>query len=428
MRDLLFVTGILISALIALRQPVYGILAFICVSLLNPHSLTWGFGRTFPFAQTIALGTLVGFVFWREKRTLPQQREFYLLLALWAMYGISTMFAIEPQRAYLHLVQVSKILLMVCISIFLINTQERVLLLMKVIALSLGFHGLKGGIFAVTSGGHLMVWGPEGSFLEANNALGMALAMNVPLLYHLFTTEQDWRLRWVERAMFFFSYPATICTFSRGAWLALAAVTGLIILKSKYKVFILAAALVLVPMSLPLLPERVVERYGDLQNYEQEGSAQSRFWNWAFCTRVGLGNLLYGGGFDFYSLRAYFQYFPEFQEHNPGKVWSCHSMWFTVLGEHGLPGMTLWLLLIGSCLSSIRHIWVLARKEQDHLWFHHADMLFGAFVAYMVAGTFLDVAYFDLFYQLVAVVIVSKECLKRQAAVIQTSHLAMHRG
>jgi hypothetical protein len=41
-------------------------------------------------------------------------------------------------------------------------------------------------------------------------------------------------------------------------------------------------------------------------------------------------------------------------------------------------------------------------------------MLLGAFVAYIVAGTFLDVAYFDLFYQLVAVVIISKECIERQ--------------
>ena len=414
MRDLLFVTGVLLSALIALRRPVYGILAFICVSLLNPHSLTWGFGRTFPFAQTIALGTLVGFVFWREKRTFPQQREFCLLLALWAVYGLSTLFAMEPQNAYLHLIQVSKILLMVCISIFLINTQERMLLLMKVIALSLGFHALKAGIFAVAAGGNFMVWGPEGSFLEANNAIGLALAMNVPLLYHLSKTEQDWRLRWVERVMFFFSYPATICTFSRGAWLALAAVTGLIILKSKYKVFILAAVLVLVPMSLPFLPERIVNRYDDLQNYEQDQSAQSRFWNWEFCTRVGLGNPLYGGGFDYYSLQAYVLYFPEFLKRWPGKVWSCHSMWFTVLGEHGLPGMTLWLWLMGSCLLSIRRLRAWAKEDQDSLWLHHADMLLGAFVAYMVGGTFLDVAYFDLFYQLVAVVIVSKECIKQQ--------------
>jgi hypothetical protein len=103
----------------------------------------------------------------------------------------------------------------------------------------------------------------------------------------------------------FFSYPATICTFSRDAWLALAGATGLIILKSKYKVFILAAALVLVPMSFSLLPERVVNRYDNLQNYEQEQSAQSRFWSWTFCTRVGLGNPLSGGGFDYYSLQAY---------------------------------------------------------------------------------------------------------------------------
>jgi probable O-glycosylation ligase (exosortase A-associated) len=418
MRDLLFIAGVLISALIALRQPVYGILAFICVSLLNPHSFTWGLGRTFPFAHYIALGTLIGFVFWGEKRTIPQQREFFLLLALWAMYGISTIFAIEAQRAYLQLVQVSKVLLMVFVSIFLINTRERVLLLMQVIALSVGFHGLKAGVFAVASGGNYTVWGPEGSFLEANNTIGLALAMNVPFLYYLSKTGQSWRIRWVERAMFFFSYPATICTFSRGAWLALAAVTGFITLKSKYKVLILAATLVLVPMSLPFLPERVVSRYGDFKNYDQEGSAQSRLWNWEFCTRVGLGNPLHGGGFDYYSINAYLQYFPEFLEHWPGKVWSCHSMWLTVLGEHGLPGMALWLLLIGNCLFSIRRIRAYAKKEQDPFWLHHADMLLGAFVAYMVAGTFLDMAYFDLFYQLVAVVIVSKECIKRQAIAI----------
>jgi hypothetical protein len=98
-------------------------------------------------------------------------------------------------------------------------------------------------------------------------------------------------------------------------------------------------------------------------------------------------------------------------------------MWFSVLGEHGLPGMTLWLLLIGNCLFSIRYIRAYAKKEQDPFWLHHADMLLGAFAAYIVAGTFLDMAYFDLFYQLVAVIIMSKEYVKRQATVIQTSNV-----
>jgi hypothetical protein len=56
----------------------------------------------------------------------------------------------------------------------------------------------------------------------------------------------------------------------------------------------------------------------------------------------------------------------------------------------------------------------LYKRGSRPLWFHHVDMLLGAFVAYMVGGTFLDVAYFDLFYQLVAVVIVSKEYIKQQ--------------
>ena len=35
-------------------------------------------------------------------------------------------------------------------------------------------------------------------------------------------------------------------------------------------------------------------------------------------------------------------------------------------------------------------------------------MTTGAMIGYMVSGTFLDVAYFDLFYQLVAAVVIAK--------------------
>jgi hypothetical protein len=40
-------------------------------------------------------------------------------------------------------------------------------------------------------------------------------------------------------------------------------------------------------------------------------------------------------------------------------------------------------------------------------------MLQAAFAAFMVSGTFLDVAYFDLFYSLVAMAIVTKDLVMR---------------
>jgi len=38
-----------------------------------------------------------------------------------------------------------------------------------------------------------------------------------------------------------------------------------------------------------LASEQMVERFGTHIEYEKDSSAQSRFWNWEFCSRVGWG-------------------------------------------------------------------------------------------------------------------------------------------
>src|SRR5581483_9684515 len=172
-------------ALKALYQPVFGLLLFTCLGFLNPHSMTWGIGRTFPFSQLAGITTIVGYLFWSEPKRFPRQQELMLLLALWGMFGISTLFAIYPDKALTPFIRLSKILLMVFLSLSLINTDQRLHLLLRVIAFSLGFYGFKAGIFVILNGGNYLVWGPEDSFLYANNSIGLALAMNIPLLWYL---------------------------------------------------------------------------------------------------------------------------------------------------------------------------------------------------------------------------------------------------
>ena len=413
MRDILLIAVVGGCSLLALRRPVLGILLFISLSLAGPQSMTWGMARTFPLGQLAALGTIGGYVFWSESKRFPRQRELFLLLALWGLFGWSTLFAIYPDEAVKQLIYVSKIFLMVLLSTVLINTERRLHLLMRVIALSLGFYGLKTGIFAVASGGNFTVWGPEGTFLEANNAIGLALAMNLPFLYYLLKIETHPWLRRLIITMLVFSYPAVVCTFSRGAWLGLAVATAFMVFKSRHKLFIIVAVGVLGLLLLPLLPERVANRYDDLVNYQEEGSAQSRFWNWEFCSRVALANPLHGGGFDFYSLEMYAIYYPEFLERWPGRLWSCHSTWFTMFGEHGFPGIMLFFGIVGACFFSLRQIRSFALTHKEASWsLPYTDILQNSLLTFTVVGSFYDAAYFDLFYQLVAVIIIIKERLQ----------------
>ncbi len=423
MRDLILIVLVVGCSIVALRQPVFGLLTFVALGFLNPHTMTWSMGRNFPVAQFTGIATIVGYIFWSEPKSFPRQREALLLLGLWGAFGVSTVFAIFPDVAFKRFVDVSKILVMVFLSMSLINSERRLHLLLRVMALSLGFYGLKGGLFTIATGGKFDVYGPEGTFLAANNSIGMALTMNIPILVYLLKVETKSWLRRILMAMVVLSFPAIIATYSRGAWVGLAIVAGLLVWRSRRRVLIITIIGLLAMASLPMvaivaenIPQRVTERYDVLKNYKEDASALSRFWNWEFCKRVGLAHPLTGGGFDFYSPKAYATYFPEFLERWPGKVWSCHSMWYTLFGEHGIPGLALWLSLIASCFISLRRIRLLgyADARQTHL-IHRADMLQGSLVAYMVVGTFLDIAYFDMFYYLVAVLIIVKERIGRES-------------
>jgi len=279
--DLILIAVVLGLTGIALIRPFTGLLSFIVFSIVNPHSMAWSFAQTFPGVLPIALATIVGYLISSEPKHLPRQREVYLLLGLWLMFCVSTSTAFYPNEAFTVLTYVSKILLMVFLSLAMVTTKPRLLQLLRAIALSFGFLGFKAGIFTIRTGGQEMVWGPEHSFLEANNSIGVALAMALPLLYHLRRTESRPWLRHLMLAMMILSYPAIVCTFSRGAWLSAAAATALMLWRSRHRWLTVAALLLILPLlSLDMLPKRVVSRYDDLQNYETEGSAQSRFWTW----------------------------------------------------------------------------------------------------------------------------------------------------
>jgi probable O-glycosylation ligase (exosortase A-associated) len=412
MRDIIVVSLVLLAAFVSLRRPVFGLLTFTFLGFFSPQSYTWSFGRTIPLSMIMAITTVLGFIMSSEPKKLPAQREMILLILLWLTIGLSTIFAIYPARAYPELINVSKIFLMIVLATVIINDKERLNALIKVISYSLGFYALKCGVSAAVGGGDFLVYGPELSFLYANNSIGLALSLNIPLLYYLYRTESNYWLRRLTQVMMFFSVPAILFTYSRGAWLGLAMALALLFLRMKRKFLLVVAAGLLASTfsaALPrITPDRLAYRYDQLVNYEQDDSAESRFWSWEFCRRVGTSRPT-GGGFWFQSKENYEKYYPEFLQRWPGKSWTCHSVWFTMLGDHGAPGLALYILLIVSSLLSLRRLRLVGQAQPENSWLvPFAHSLQASFVVFMVIGTFLDAAYFDLLYYLVAMVVIAK--------------------
>ena len=137
--------------------------------------MTWDFAYSMPFAAFIGGATLVGIFFAKDRKAIPWSRELVLIVVLLAYFTFTTLFSWAPQNAWPQLEKVFKIILMTVLSTMFIYGRNRITVMMFTIALSLGFYGVKGAIFVVTTGGAGQVKGPEGSFLDGNTFVGVAM-------------------------------------------------------------------------------------------------------------------------------------------------------------------------------------------------------------------------------------------------------------
>ena len=166
-------------------RPYVGIYIWSWLGFMNPHRLTWGFAYEFPFAQIVAIVILVSMLRLKVPVRVPWTRETVLLLVLIAWMLFTTFFAFNTDGAWDQWDKVWKIQLMLYVTLMLIRSKTKLDWLIWVIVLSLGFYGVKGGIFTIAHGGAHRVQGPEGSFIGGNNEIALALIMTIPLMRYL---------------------------------------------------------------------------------------------------------------------------------------------------------------------------------------------------------------------------------------------------
>ena len=397
-----------------LRQPWVAILAFSWIGYMNPHRLTWGFAHDFPFALVFALCAFYGMLFVKdpEIQPVPWTRETWLLAILWGIYAFTTLFALFPDAAFEQLQKVSKILLFTFLTLKFFQTQARLRALFMVLALSIGFFGLKGGIWSVViNGGADRVQGPMGSFIGGNTELGLALNMVLPFLLLLARDEEKKWLRRLLYAMFVTSIIAIIFTYSRGALIGLPVVLAMLLLRARRRFSGLLLLGALVYFVYNFAPDEWFNRAESISQYETDESAQGRFVSWRVAWGVASDRPLTGGGFWVLPHRE------TFDRYAPGyaSVHSAHSIYFAVLGDHGFPGLFVFVGLILFCLFSLVSLeWRLRGIPEARRLRGYCQMVLASLVAYAISGAFLTQAYWDLFYHLVAFVILLKVIAQRE--------------
>ena len=136
--------------------------------------------------------------------------------------------------------------------------------------------------------------------------------------------------------------------------------------------------------------------------------------SWTFAYRLWRDHPIFGGGFDTFTLPLYSKYGMALADDELGQVRGPHSIYFQMLAEHGIVGLMLFLSMIMCCVWSCRKIKRRFRHDTQSWLAQYANMIQLAFVPYVISGAFLGRAYFDLFYQLVATVILLQVFARRE--------------
>lgn len=419
MRDIL-VTLIVFSSLpLILKNPANGALMWVWISVMNPHTQGWGFAQTFPFAYIIAIATLASLVMTRKPKNLPMAAPTWALLALVLWMNVTTVFALFPQSAYEQWNKVMKIMLMSLVTMMAIRSRQDVQRLIWVLVISLGYYGVKGGVFTVRSGGSERVWGPEGTFIGDNNAIALALIMTIPLMLYL---RQGHPNKWVRHglsATLLLSALAALGSYSRGGLLAIAAMLAYLWLKSRRKLLSGALLASMVPMFVLFMPQRWGERMDSIGDYQADDSAMGRINAWHMAFNLARDRF-FGGGFEIAEPYTFMMYAP-----NPADIHAAHSIYFQMLGEHGFVGLALYLLLGVLTWRSASAIIRAARPVADLAWAANlAAMIQASLLGFVVGGTFLSLVYYDVPYYLMAA-IVAVRILVEHAVAASTAVVAM---
>lgn len=156
---------------------------------------------------------------------------------------------------------------------------------------------------------------------------------------------------------------------------------------------------------------------GTIQNYEQDLSAMSRIYTWKTMWALAVDRPWVGGGFGSDNHVVFALYAPEFVgDYVGGGVFVAHSIYFQALGEHGFPGLLLYLLI--GFLTWRKAGKIAKQTKADPELGSWVPLLMKmvqvSLVGFAAGGAFLSLVYFDLPYYVVAYVVLVDATLRER--------------
>jgi probable O-glycosylation ligase (exosortase A-associated) len=404
--------------------PHVGVLVWVWIAIMNPHRESYGFSLSLPFNMMIAVLTLGAWLFSRESKRIPLNAVTITLVIFTIWMVITTYAGLRPDYSYEILDRNLKTMLLVLAIMGLFHTRVRIHALVWILALSIAYWSTRGALFMAATGGGHKLFGPEHSMISDNNHMACAFLMMFPLLNYLRLQSSVKLVRIGLIGAMGLTILAVLGSYSRGAFIGLAAMLPFFWWRSKAKVLSLVILSGLAMGALAAMPDKFFDRMRTIKTADEDNSFNSRLDAWQTAINIARDRPITGAGFRVSEIREIYARYSPSESARQGRAQ--HSIYFQTLADQGIVGLGLFFLIGLFSWRNARYVIRNTRHVPELRWAHDlASMVTVSFVAYAVAGAALSLAYYDYYYCLVAVLVVLRDLVTRQ---LEARNLAPQAG
>lgn len=426
MRDLVMLAAMSVFLPMALADGFVAFLLWAWTSVFAPNYYMYGLMASIRYNLIFASIALLSLLLGRRQAQMEWNTTQKLFLAFMIHASLCALFGYEGNRLNAEVYQnLMKALVFCWVMPLFIQDRLRLHVLLIILAIGMGFHGIVEGAKFIASGGGHKVRGIATAMISDNNHLAVGLLMILPILFYLYRYSVKSVTRYALFGAFTLTALAIVGTFSRGGFIGLTVAGLWFILSGRQKVRSFLAMSVVALALYYLAPDTWFNRIDTINNASEDASFMGRVTAWKISTVIALNNPVFGGGF--HSVQAYGVWtqfkgaidFLSFIPTPPPEPFgrAAHSIYFEVLGDTGFVGLLLFLAVWLNAWRTALAIKRIIIGRPHLLWARDlADMLRVSLVVYAVSGAAVSMGYFELFYTFPAVLAVLHRCVTVQVA------------
>ncbi len=379
-------------------------LGYVWVDTFSPQHVAYSILNEIPVSAIMA-AAMMGAYLLMDRKAPPRPSVILILILMmagWVTYTSETV-AVAPEFGWAKWDWAIKTIGFAAFMPFLFRSRVQIEAFLQVYIFSAAIQIVPYGIKTILAGGsyHANLGVIEGNTGLAEGAtLATVAAMGVPIVLwlrrHTVILPRIKPVSYMYFGLAVAAVSASIGTFERTGLVAIVIVATGLWLQSRNKVryAIYGAIVAAIAAFVVIRPDSEwLERMSTITHYHNDTSAEGRIlvWKW---TLNYVKTHPFGGGFNSYVIDTI--EFPG-EDGSPAYVVhgkAFHSMYFEMLGEHGYPGLALFIgLLLATFLTLVR-VALKCRKLPEMAWCRDLAIAFMiAEVVLAVCGAFIGIAF-----------------------------------